>query len=164
MSDSPVPFASWIGSTTSGPACFKNFDQQRPLKKLKFLMKTILSRSHRLEIDDAMQMWWKPRLQGLPWARILSLAWLGWYADSRLRHTAGLIFVLRLKVWSLCSRTALYSCKDGNRWQSAHELMSSQAREISASKKCANLCPLDAAVTLVSVSYTHLTLPTIYSV
>ena len=29
--------------------------------------------------------------------------------------------------------------------------MSSQAREISASLKCANLCPLDAAVTLVSM-------------
>jgi len=28
--------------------------------------------------------------------RILILAWLGWYADSRFRHTAGLIFVLRL--------------------------------------------------------------------
>ena len=29
--------------------------------------------------------------------------------------------------------------------------MSSQAREISVSKKCANLCTLDAAVTLVSI-------------
>ena len=66
--------------------------------------------------------------------RILILAWLGWYADSRLRHTAGLIFVLRLKFWSLCSRTALYSCKGQNRWQSTHELMSSQAREKSANE------------------------------
>ena len=91
----------------------------------------------------------KTSLTGTP--RILSLAWLGWYADSRLRHTAGLLFVLRLKFWSLCSRTTLYSCKGQNRWQSAHELMSSQAREISALKKCANLCTLDAAVTLVSM-------------
>ena len=75
----------------------------------------------------------KTSLTGTP--RILSLAWLGWYADSRLRHTAGLIFVLWLKFWSLCSRTTLYSCKGQNRWQSTHKLMSSQAREISVSKK-----------------------------
>ena len=42
---------------------------------------------------------------------------------------------MQFKFWSLCSRTTLYSCKGHNRWQSAHELMSSQAREISALKK-----------------------------
>ena len=66
--------------------------------------------------------------------RILILAWLGWYADCRFRHTAGLIFVMRLYFWSLRSRTTLYSCKGQNRWQSTHELMSSQAREIQLCK------------------------------
>ena len=86
-----------------------HFDHQRLLKKLKLLMKTILSRSHRLEIDDAM-----PCDENLVYKDsqnfVISLTRVV-YADSRLKHTAGLIFVLRLKFWSLCSRTALHSCK-----------------------------------------------------
>ena len=49
----------------------------------------------------------KTSLAGTP--RILSLAWLRWYADSRLRHTAGLIFVLRLK-FEVCAVEPCCTC------------------------------------------------------
>ena len=57
---------------------------------------------------------WKSQRQSLP--EFLILAWLGWYADSRFRHTAGHIFVVvkktrasrdtlfvRVWLWSKCS-------------------------------------------------------------
>ena len=55
-------------------------------------------------------------------------------------------------IWSLCSRTALYSCRGQNRWQSTHELMSSQAREKSALTNDIQICVIHLATIFTSVA------------
>ena len=76
---------------------------------------------------------WKSQRQSLP------EFWFQLDLGGMLILDSGILLALSLSCgynfWSLRSRTALYSCKGRNRWQSAHELMSSQAKEISASKK-----------------------------
>ena len=69
---------------------------------------------------------------------------------------SGILLALSLSCgwnfWSLCSRTALYSCKGRNRWQSAHELMSSQAREKSALTNDIQICVIHLATNVTSVA------------